>query len=66
MRSDILNRKPLVGVCLQNFLYKLFIAWRNKPRNEIVAGEDLFVKLIGIRIFEWQITAGHCVQDDAG
>ena len=66
VRSNILDRKPLVGLCLQNFLYKLFVAWSDKPRNQIVAGEDLFVKLISIRIFEWQVAACHCVQDDPG
>jgi len=66
VRSNILDRKPLIGLCLQNFLDKVFVVLGDKPRNQIVAGEDLFVKLVCIRIFERQITAGHCVQNDSG
>lgn len=66
MRSDILDRKPLVGLCLQNFLDEFFVAWSDKSRNQIVTGEDLFVKLVCVGIFEWQVAACHCVQDDSG
>jgi len=66
VRSNILDRKPLIGLCLQNFLDKVFVVLGDKPRNQIVAGKDLFVKLVCIRIFERQITAGHCVQNDSG
>ena len=38
VRSDILDRKPLVGLCLKNFLNEFFVAWTDKPRNQIVTG----------------------------
>ena len=66
VRSDILDRKPLVRLCLKNFLNEFFVAWTDKPWNQIVAGEDLFVQLVCVGIFEGQVAAGHCIQDDAG
>ena len=60
----ILNSEASGWVCVQDLLDQVLAVLGDETRDEVVAVEDFFVQLIGIRIFEGKIPARHRVQND--
>lgn len=65
MVSDALDSYSTLRVSVQDLLDKVFAVRRDKAWQQIVAGQNLLVKLIGIRIFKGQIATRHRVEDDS-
>ena len=43
---------------------KVFVLGRDKARNAEVAGQNLLVQFVRVRVFERQIATSHCVKDN--
>lgn len=61
--SDIFNGKALSGVRIKDHGDQVLGIVRKKAGHLVVCLEDLLVQLFGVLIFEWQVSADHCVQD---
>jgi hypothetical protein len=61
VRSDVFGRISSLRICVQYFLNQILAISRYKARYQIIAIEDFLVQLIGVRILEGQVPAGHGV-----
>ena len=65
VRPYVLYAKPLGWVGLEYFLHDIFVEGRYETGDLVVAGKDLFVKLVRVGVFKGKVAAGHGVEDDA-
>lgn len=65
MLPDFCSSWASLGVDVKYFLNHVLALGRDKARYQIVTVEYFLIKLARIRVFERQVPADHCVEDDA-
>lgn len=63
--THIRDLEPFLRICLQHFLYQIFVLRRDEPGNYKVTRQNLLVQLVRVWVFKGEVAAGHRVQDDA-
>ena len=65
MRSDITSCESFIRVGVKDLLKQVAAIVTDELRNGVLGIQDLFVQNIGFRVFKWQITANHGVENDS-
>ena len=65
VRSDITSRESFIRVGVKDLLEQVAAIVTDELRNGVLGIQDLFVQNIGFRVFKWQITANHGVENDS-
>ena len=65
MASNIVDGISRFGICVQNPSHHIFALAREKLWEGVISSHDFLIEVTGFRIFKWQISAYHCVKDDA-
>ena len=62
--ADVIYQESLLRICVQHFPDQVFRCFRNYPRDQVVAVQDLLVQLACVWVFEREVTASHGIEDD--
>ena len=65
VRSDITSSESFIRVGVKDLLKQVAAIVTDELRNGVLGIQDLFVQNIGFRVFKWQITANHGVENDS-
>ena len=65
VRSDITSSESFIRIGVQDLLEQVAAIVTDELRNGVLGIQDLFVQNIGFRVFKWQITANHGVENDS-
>ena len=65
VRSDITSSESFIRVGVKDLLKQVAAVITDELRNGVLGIQDLFVQNIGFRVFKWQITANHGVENDS-